>query len=198
MPLARDKLGSMKRFHAVAALLVLPVSFAVHAQAAGQPSATTKEAGPAMHHDKANAVLSTTLRVDTGNGAPMTFTVDDLKTIPQHAVPVKNGHSGEQETYDGPLLSDILAKAGFALTEKNQGSMLRSVILAGGTDKYFVVYSAAEVQRGLHDADVIVALTRNGGSLGQNGLFQLINNRDVKPARWVRNLASITVKPVAP
>ena len=44
---------------------------------------------------------------------------------------------------------------------------------------------------------MIVALSRNGTELGVNGQFQMIDSIDVKPARWVRNLSSIVVKPVA-
>ena len=182
----------MKRFHLIAALFLF--AFAMHAQTPAQHA----DAMADMHHDKPPAVPSTTLRVDTGAGPAVTFTMDDLKALAQTTVVVHNAHLNKEEMYTGPLLSDVLAKAGLVFSEKTEHPMLRMAILAGGTDKYYVVYSAAEVQPGLHMAKVIVALQRNGSPLDSSGQFQLVDSQDVKPARWVRNLNTITVKQVGP
>ena len=190
----------MKRFHALAAALSFLLSaHALSAQAPANPGTQPTASGSEMHHhDKAPAVPSTTLRVDTGSGPATTFSMDDLKALPQITVIVHNAHLNKEEMYTGPLLGDVLAKAGLPFSEKTEHPMLHMAILAGGTDKYFVVYSAAEVQPGLHTAKVIVALQRNGAPLDTSGQFQLVDSVDVKPARWVRNLNSITVKTVQP
>jgi hypothetical protein len=45
-----------------------------------------------------------------------------------------------------------------------------------------------------HDGTVIVATSVNGKPLGEDGQLKLVDSGDKKPQRWVRNLASITVK----
>ncbi len=153
---------------------------------------------PDMHHDKPPAAPSTTLAVSTGQGAPLTFAVADLQALPQQTITVHNAHTKADETYTGPLVSDVIAKAGLAFSDKSEHPMLRMYLIATGTDDYFVVYSAAEVQPGLHRAKVIVAIAKSGQPLGVNGQFQLIDSGDVKPARWVRNLNSLMLHTAAP
>jgi hypothetical protein len=72
--------------------------------------------------------------------------------------------------------------------------MLRSYLLAEGTDKYWVLYSVTEIEGSEHDANVIVATSMNGKPLGGDGQLKLVDSADKKPQRWVRNLTAITVK----
>ena len=44
--------------------------------------------------------------------------------------------------------------------------MLRSYVVAEGTDKYWVLYSATEIEGSEHQGDVLVAIAMNGKSLG--------------------------------
>ena len=62
-----------------------------------------------------------------------------------------------------------------------------------GTDHYFVLYSAAEVEGEIHNGDVIVATGMNGGGLGEDGAIKLVASQDKKPMRWVRNVTKITL-----
>jgi hypothetical protein len=41
---------------------------------------------------------------------------------------------------------------------------------------------------------VIVADTQDGKPIAADGTFKLVSTEEKRPARWVRNLASITVK----
>ena len=72
--------------------------------------------------------------------------------------------------------------------------MLRSYLIAEGTDKYWVLYSVTEVESSEHNGTVIVATSMGGKSLGEDGQLKLIDSGDKKPQRWVRNLTAITVK----
>lgn len=74
--------------------------------------------------------------------------------------------------------------------------LLRSFLRATGTDFYFVVYSGAELEPAMHVGDVIVATKRNGEGLGNAGQLMLVSTEDKIPARWVRNLTSISLLPV--
>ena len=172
--------------------ILLVAAFALPASAQMQHDAHPGDAA-GMHQQKPAASLSTQLTVTAG-AAPITLTLADLQSLPQQTVTVHNAHTNADETYTGPLVSDVLAKAGLALSDKTEHPMLRMYLVAGGTDKYWVLYFAAEVQPGLHTAKVIVAIAKSSQPLGVNGQFQLLDNMDVKPARWVRNLNSLTIR----
>lgn len=146
-----------------------------------------------MHH-KTMGAPSTQLTVTTGVGAPLVLMLADLQALPQQTIKVHNAHANVDETYSGPLLADVLTKAGLVLTEKSEHTLLHEYIIAKGTDGYWVTYSVAEVEPGLHSSKVIVALTRNGTVLTTGGQFQLANDMDKKPARWVHNVTAISVK----
>ncbi len=47
--------------------------------------------------------------------------------------------------------------------------MLRSYIVATGTDKYWVLYSVTEIETSEHNADVIVAIAKDGKPLTEDG-----------------------------
>ncbi len=149
-----------------------------------------------MHHEHAPAQPSTALTVQAGN-RKVTLSVADLQAMPQTTVSVFNGHTQQNESYTGPLVSEVLARAGVTLSEATQHAVLDSYVLAAGTDGYFVVFSGAELQPGLHKAQAIVAIAAAGQPLARSGAFQLIDGAEVKPARWVRNLSALTVVPVA-
>jgi hypothetical protein len=71
--------------------------------------------------------------------------------------------------------------------------MLHSYISAEGTDNYWVLYSVTEIESSEHAAEVIIATSMAGKSLGDDGQLKLVSTADKKPQRWVRNLAAITV-----
>jgi hypothetical protein len=94
------------------------------------------------------------------------------------------------------LLSDLLAKYGFPVNKTTQRKMLRSYLMAEGTDKYWVLYSMTEIEGSEHNGEVIVATSIGGKPLGADGQLKLVDSEDKKPQRWVRNLSVITVKSV--
>jgi hypothetical protein len=171
---------------------LLATIFALTLPIAAQTDAMPPEQNAPVHSHPMGAP-STALTINTGIGAPLTLTLADLKALPQQTMTVHNAHQNADETYSGPLLSDVLAKAGIVLTEKTEHPMLHQYVIATGTDKYWVLYSLAEVHPGLHKAKVIVAIARSGQPLTTAGQFELINDLDVKPARWVHNVTTITL-----
>jgi hypothetical protein len=146
-----------------------------------------------MEMGKPPAAPSTSLTL-TVDGKATTFSVAELKAMPQKAAKVHNEHTKMDETYAGVPLGDLLAKAGFVADKTTQRRMLRSYLQVAGTDKYWVLYSLTEVEASEHDGDVIVATSVDGHGLGADGELKLISTGDKKPQRWVRNLAAITLK----
>jgi len=144
-------------------------------------------------HDHAPAPVSTKLTL-TIDGKATTLSVAELQAMPQKTVTVHNEHTKMEETYTGVLVGDLLAKCSFPVDKTTHRKMLRSYLVAEGTDKYWVLYSMTEVEGSEHNGDVIVATSMGGKPLGEDGQFKLIDNGDKKPQRWVRNLNAITVK----
>jgi hypothetical protein len=159
---------------------------ALQAQAAPKPEAMEEHA-----HTPAPVSTNLTLTVD---GKITTITVGELQAMTQKTVTVHNEHTKAEESYSGVLLGDLLAKYGFPVAKTTQRKMLRSYLVAEGTDKYWVLYSVTEIEGSEHEGAVIVATSMDGKPLGNDGQLKLVDSGDKKPQRWVRNLAAITVK----
>jgi hypothetical protein len=161
-------------------------------RAHGQAAPKT-EMGAMTEHEHAPASPSKSLTL-TVDGKATTLSVAELQAMPQKTVTVHNEHTKGDETYTGVLLGDLLAKYGFPVDKATHRKMLRSYLIAEGTDKYWVLYSMTEIEGSEHNGDVIVATSVGGKPLGEDGQFKLIDSGDKKPERWVRNLNAITVK----
>ncbi|HXO44630.1 MAG TPA: molybdopterin-dependent oxidoreductase [Candidatus Cybelea sp.] len=125
---------------------------------------------------------------------PLSVSVADLGGFPRKAVTVMNEHTGKQETYQGVLLAELLKRAGVPQGSALRGAAMATYVLAEGEDGYRVVFSLAELDSGIEDADVLVADTMDGGPIPDKlGPLRLIAPHEKRPARWVRMLRSITV-----
>ncbi len=193
LPAERVSLWSMKIFAAAALLLALsPV--AVRAQTDAMPP-ETKAPAPM---EAAKSPVPPSKNVDLSfEGKHVSLSLTDLVNMPnQVTVHVHNAHrGGAEENYSGPLLSEVLAKVGLTPTHENEPLILHSVIVATGTDHYYVLYSGGEVE--FSTGKVIVAVMKSGLPDSEGGLIQLINTEDAKPARWVNGLMGISVMSLA-
>jgi hypothetical protein len=150
-----------------------------------------------MEHS-APSTPSTHLTIKTYEGKTLNFSSEELAALPHKQVAVFNAHSKTNETYSGVLLADLLSKAGVPLGENVRGKLFMLGVVAQGTDNYSVLYSLAEVDPSIHTGDVIVADAVDGKKLEKDGMFKMVSSEEKRPARWVRNLTSISVVQVAP
>jgi hypothetical protein len=125
-------------------------------------------------------------------GKSASWTAATLATLPHMTVTVHNEHTKADETYSGVPLIALLTPLG--VTDKPRGKDLRLYVVAAGSDGYEVVYSIGEVTPDVHDATVMVADTENGTSINADGPLKLVATGEKRPARWVRNLVSVTVR----
>jgi hypothetical protein len=151
----------------------------------------------AMDHAKPPVPPSKSVAVTFG-AKTITLTMDDLLKLPQVTVHVHNAHRNTDETYSGPLVSDVLSRAGLAASKDTEPTILHSSLVATGTDRYFVLYSAAEAEPSFSTGQVIVAVMKSGQPNTEGGAIQLVNTVDAKPARWIHGLASLSVMTLAP
>jgi hypothetical protein len=150
-----------------------------------------------MDHARAT-VPSIQLTIHALDGRSMTLSPENIAAMPHKSVSVYNEHTKANETYAGVALADLLGKAGVPLGEKVRGKLFMIGVIAEGTDNYSVLYALAEVDPSIHAGDVIVADSMNGQKLAKDGAFKMISSEEKRPARWVRNLTSITVTEVKP
>lgn len=142
------------------------------------------------------AQVATAMNLTVSEGTKVaTLDAAALKARTRKTVTVTNGHTNASEEYSGVLLVDLLPNTptGKAL----HGKALATYVVAEATDHYRAVLSLAEIDPSFHPGDVLVADTLNGKPLdARDGPYKLIVTEDKHPARWVRNLVSITVVPL--
>ena len=169
---------------------VINVVFAVALASLGSSGEVcAQDAGSSQ---RAAAERSVTLTFTVG-GVSRQFSRSDLLKMPQSTLTVHNAHANRDETYMGVALSDLLSAAGLPFNKDTQHTFLRSYVRAQGTDFYFVLYSAAEIEPEINSSRALVATSIDGRDLGDEGQFKLVSNAEKRPARWVRNLTSITL-----
>src|SRR5277367_6656799 len=175
----------MHRFHPLPAIVLSVLALVL----CGVPPAVLAQQ---MEHS-APSVPSTQLTIRTWDGKTLTLAPSDLAALPHKSVAVFNAHTKANETYSGVPLAELLSKVGVPLGESVRGKLFMIGIVAQGTDSYGVLYSLAEVDPAIHTGDVIVADTLDGQKLTKDGAFKMVSSEEKRPARWVRNLTSISV-----
>jgi len=154
------------------------------------------------HHD--DSAMPMKPRVPPSKGLNVTFqgkvtafTIEQLLNLPQVTVHVHNAHRNTDEEYTGPLVSTVLEASGLKASKETEPLILHSSVVGTGTDKYFVLYSCAELEPLFSKGQAIVAIAKSGLPNDEGGTIQLINTGDAKPARWVHGLTNLNVMSVA-
>ena len=186
----------MKTFPVLAALFVLaPASLLAQTDAMPPETKAPASTGQALQSMPMKAPVPPSKSVTiTFQGRTTVLKIEDLIALPQVTVHVHNEHRNADEDYTGPLLSDVLAKAGLTATKETQPLILHSTVVATGTDHYYVIYSAAEIEPAFSHGQVIVAITKNNGLPNtEGGAIELVNTTDTKPARWLHGLTQLNI-----
>ena len=180
---------------------IVSLSFAMLAFFAASSLAQDSQNGPATDaHGKDNmaamqmgkaAVRSTALTISFGDKTA-TWSPQALAALPHVSLTAFNEHTKTNQTYSGVPLMALLKPLG--VPDKPHGKDLRLYLLAEGADGYGVVFAVAEVNPDVHVGNVIVADSMDGQPLAEDGAFKLVLEGEKRPARWVRNLATIKVK----
>jgi hypothetical protein len=187
---------------ATALLLCSPLALAAQSTDAMPPETHA----PAPQHDMPQhdtpghvmpAVKESKTLTISFRGVATQLTLTDLVNLPQVTLTVRDGHTGKDVTFTGPLVSDVLAKAGLVGSEETHQLILHSTVVATGADGYYVIYSAAELEPRFAANKSIIAVMRGELPNTEGGLIQLVNSTDTKPARWVKGLANLNVMTLA-
>jgi hypothetical protein len=101
---------------------------------------------------------------------------------------------GEQpSTWQGVSLEDIVERTCVASGDALHGRAMTRIVRVTGADGYQVVFSAAELAPDFEHVEVLVADTRDGKPLAQDGPFKLIVPKDKRNQRWINHVTTIEV-----
>jgi hypothetical protein len=165
------------------------------------PADATKNVTVVLHpedrHSQTGPKSRETLLV-TGdaNHSPLNLSLTDFRALPHVDVKVHNGHTNTDESYSGVPLAALLAKVHAPLGENLRGKALNNYVIATASDGYSVVLSLGEIDLSFHGGQIVIADARDGQPLTTSGPYQLIVPEDKRPARWVRNLVTISMESV--
>jgi hypothetical protein len=126
----------------------------------------------------------------------ITVTPDTLAGLPRVKVEAKE-HESPTATYEGVLLGSILERAGVPRGEKLRGKALRTIIVITATDGYEVVFTLPDTDPAFTDRLIVLADTKDGKPLPEKeGPFRIVVPAEKRPARWIRNVKTISIKTV--
>lgn len=154
---------------------------------------TGMSAQMAMGGNKPASTPSTQLVLTGLAGKSRTLTTVELKALPHVSVSVHNAHNNKDESYSGVPVKDLLAMVEPAKGEGPKVSANMLVVVASATDGFHVAITLCDTNPECRSGQTIVADTQDGDALTADGAFKLILTEDKKPARWARNLQSLTV-----
>jgi hypothetical protein len=127
------------------------------------------------------------------SGASATLTAADIGKLPQHSVQVTD--HGKPATFEGVLLTDVLAKVDLPTGEKFHKTAASYYLLVEAKDGYRAVFAWAELDSTFTDKAVYVVTKRDGNPLSdKDGPFQLVAPGDKRGARWVRQVTALRIK----
>ena len=134
-----------------------------------------------------------TLLVQGIGGTSATLSVSDLSKLPQQTVKVTD--HGTAATFEGVLLTDVLAKVDLPLGEKFHSTGASYYMLVEARDGYRAVFAWAELDSTFMDKSVYVVMKRDGKPLSEkDGPFQLVVPGEKRAARWVRQVTALRIR----
>jgi hypothetical protein len=123
------------------------------------------------------------LTVQNLEGKPVRITAEELTRLAQH--PIKASEHGTPATFEGVILSDVLAKVGVPFGEKLRGKALSQYLLVEAADGYRSVFALPELDPAFSEKRVYLVTKRDGKPLSEKeGPFRIVVPDEKRPARW--------------
>jgi hypothetical protein len=140
------------------------------------------------------AQAPSSVTVDGGAGKVVTLTAADLSKLPQHTVPTSEHDT--PVTFEGVLLSDLLAKVTMPAGENLRGKALAQYLVVEAADGYRTVFALPELDPAFTERRVYLVTKRDGKLLSEReGPFRIVVPDEKRPARLVRQVTAVRVKP---
>lgn len=132
------------------------------------------------------------LTIRNGDQA-VTLSIADLSEMPLSRLSTDGPEAAE---YEGVTLVELLKRVGVTFGQTFRGPRLATYLLATARDGYRVVIALPEIDPDFsRHPGALVAIRQNGKPLApRDGPLQVILPGDTRHARWMRGLASLTVR----
>ncbi|MET0581219.1 MAG: molybdopterin-dependent oxidoreductase [Pseudoxanthomonas sp.] len=126
--------------------------------------------------------------------SPVSVPLDEATLAALPRTPVVATAHGKTLNCAGVRLSALLTHAGVLSAEPLRGPALADYVLVTARDGYRAVYSLGELEPTLGNNDVVLVNRCDDQPLSDDsGPLRLIAPEESRPARWVRQVQSITV-----
>lgn len=137
-------------------------------------------------------VFAQDLVVKGPNGRSVKITAAEVAALPRVSF-LFDSH-GQKHTYEGPLLIDVLARAGVPTGKALRGPALAHAVVVRASDGYAVAYGLAELDADIRPNRIILADKADGAALDpKDGPFKVVAEGDLRPARSARLVRSVEV-----
>jgi len=134
------------------------------------------------------------LRVEGEVARPLRLNAADLAKLPRQSVRGKD-HAGEESTFEGVALSDVLKEAGVKFGTELRGPALALYLVVEASDGYRAVFALPELDPDFTDRVVLLADRRNGQPLNaQEGPLRVVLPAEKRHSRWVRQVITLKVR----
>ncbi|MER3428643.1 MAG: molybdopterin-binding protein [Pyrinomonas sp.] len=135
------------------------------------------------------------LLVIAGEGVRATeLSAADLAKLPHRTVRAKD-HDGEEATFEGIELYDLLKSVGVPFGTRLRGDKLSLFLLVEAADGYKVVFALPEIDKAFTDRVILLADRRNGKHLSAaEGNLRLVVPDEKRHARWVRQVVRLSIR----
>ncbi len=190
--------------------LVLRADFITHPDVATPPLATTesremdrRNRGPTVPASLAMGVAMLALAWPAAAqevtlhgpaGQTRVLTAADIAAMPHQSAMLAPEGGGAPRRFEGPALSDLVQSVG-APPRPLRGPSLADIVVVRGADGYRVAFSLADLDPATRRETIILADKVDGGPLPEKEApFRLVVKGDLRPARSVRMVASVTVE----
>jgi DMSO/TMAO reductase YedYZ molybdopterin-dependent catalytic subunit len=138
-----------------------------------------------------------TLRIEGAVPTPLTLTAEDLAKLPPTTATLTS--DGGATAYEGVLLYDLLAKAGWQFGRGMTGKPMASYIVATARDGYQVVFAIAEIDSLFAGEKVLIADKADGAPLpSREQPFRVVVPGDKMHARSIYSVVKIEVVRLRP
>ena len=138
----------------------------------------------------------TTAVVLTIRGAvdqPLPLRLADLEAMPHTTLKARE-KNGDEATFDGVALSELIQRAKPHFTEKCCSNAANACLVVRAADGYRVLFAMAEVQTNFTNRPILLAHQRDGKPLlDSQGPLRLIVPDEKLHSRWVRQVKSMEV-----
>ncbi len=137
-------------------------------------------------------VSAQTLQITDPQGHTASLTPEQIAKLPHVTVNTQD-HDTPAE-FEGVPMATVLTTAGITMGDTLRGPRLTEALLVSAADGYQVVFALAEFDPAFADRQIILADKRDGKPLaGKEGPFRIVAPGDKRPARWIRQVASMKV-----